>query len=225
MVKRLAKGNYTQLDIFQMIKHHTFSGLYVITDDKLNGSAVLEHVQLAIEGGAQLVQYRDKTSQAVIKEMTARSLLELCREHGVPLLINDDVELAMNINADGVHLGQTDTQLIEARRLLGADAIIGVTCHASLELAKQAEKNTANYIAFGRFFASKTKPDAPAAEIDLLTAAKQQLSIPLCAIGGITIENAPILLGKGADMLAVIHGVFGQEDIKAAANEYAKLCI
>ncbi|MCK4742333.1 MAG: thiamine phosphate synthase [Sulfuriflexus sp.] len=204
---------------------HKLNGLYVITDDKLSGNAVLKHVQQALEGGARLVQYRNKTKQAAIKEMTARSLLELCREHGVPLLINDDVELAIKINADGVHLGQTDTRLTEARNRLGNDAIIGVTCHASLELAKQAEKNGASYVAFGRFFASQTKPDASPASIDLLTLATQQLSIPICAIGGITPDNASALLDAGADMLAVIHGVFGESDIKNAAKHYAQLCI
>lgn len=201
------------------------SGLYVITDDNLSGASLLEHVKLAIEGGAKLVQYRNKTSQASIKEMIARSLLELCRDYRVPLLINDDVELAVDIGADGVHLGQTDTRLTEARRRLGSDAIIGVTCHASLDSAKQAEKQSANYVAFGRFFASQTKPDASPVSIELLKRARQQLSIPICAIGGITPDNAPVLLAAGADMLAVIHGVFGQDDIKDAAKKYAQLCI
>lgn len=201
------------------------SGLYVITDDKLSGTKLIMHVQQALEGGARLVQYRNKTGQAAIKEMTARSLLELCREHHVPLLINDDIELALNIGANGVHLGQTDTRITEARQRLGADAIIGVTCHASLALAKQAEQHGASYIALGRFFTSKTKPDAAPANVDLLTLAKQQLSIPICAIGGITPDNASALLEAGADMLAVIHGVFGQDDIKNAASRYAQLCI
>lgn len=224
MLKQLAKVNYTQTDNIIMTKsQQKLSGLYVITDDKLSGPCLLEHVQDAIKGGACLVQYRNKKNQASIKEMTARSLLELCRDHRVPLLINDDVELAVNIGADGVHLGQTDTKLSDARRLLGAGAIIGVTCHASLDLAIQAEKQGANYVAFGRFFASQTKPDARPANIDLLTQAKHQLSIPLCAIGGINIDNAPQLIESGADLLAVIHGVFGQNDIEIAARSYAKL--
>jgi len=202
---------------------HALSGLYVITDDKLSDSHLLEHVQQAIQGGAGIVQYRSKTKQTAIKEMTARSLLELCREHRVPLLINDDVELAANIGADGVHLGQTDTRLTEARQRLGAGAIIGITCHASLELATQAQQQGASYVAFGRFFNSQTKPDASPANIDLLRYAKKQLSIPICAIGGITIDNATTLIDAGADLLAVIHGVFGQVDIQKAAQSYVKL--
>jgi len=199
------------------------SGLYVITDDKLSSTHLLEHVQQAIEGGARVVQYRNKTNQASIKEMTARALLELCRDHRVPLLINDDVELATRIGADGVHLGQSDTRLNEARQQLGASAIIGITCHASLELATQAERQGANYIAFGRFFESQTKPDASTAKIGLLAQARKNLSIPICAIGGITPDNAMSLIDNGANLLAVIHGVFGQDNIHDAAQSYAKL--
>jgi len=199
------------------------SGLYVITDDKLSGAHLLDHVQQALEGGARLVQYRNKTNQAAIKEMTARSLLELCRDHRVPLLINDDVELAVSIGADGVHLGQSDTKLSDARRLLGAGAIIGITCHASLALATQAAQQGASYIALGRFFTSQTKPDASPANIDLLKQVKQHLSLPVCAIGGINIDNASTLIDAGADLLAVVHGVFAQDNIQQAAQSYASL--
>jgi len=198
-------------------------GLYVITDDSLSGASLLDHVQQALAGGARLVQYRNKGDSDEVREHTARAILELCREQRVPLLINDDVELARKIGADGVHLGQSDTRLVEARQQLGAGAIIGVTCHASLELAKQAQENGASYVAFGRFFASKTKPDAPPAKLSLLDDASQQLSIPICAIGGITPDNARLLIVKGADLIAVIHGVFGQADIENAAKCYKKM--
>ena len=198
-------------------------GLYVITDDKLSGTHLLDHVQQALEGGASIVQYRNKTGPAAMQEMTARALLERCRSHDVPLIINDDIELAAKINADGVHLGQTDATLKDARQHLGQQAIIGITCHASLALAKQAETNGANYIALGRFFASQTKPDAPPARLELLHQAKQQLTIPVCAIGGITLERAPALLDAGADLLAVIHDVFRHTDIRKAAAHFASL--
>jgi len=198
-------------------------GLYIITDDSLSGASLLDHVQQALVGGARLVQYRNKGDSDVVREHTARAILELCREQRVPLLINDDVKLARKIGADGVHLGQSDTRLVEARQQLGAGAIIGVTCHASLELAKQAQENGASYVAFGRFFPSKTKPDAPAANPSLLIDAKQQLSVPICAIGGITPDNASLLIENGADLIAVIHGVFGQADIESAAKCYKKV--
>lgn len=201
----------------------TLGGLYVITNDALSGDQLLIHVAQAIKGGASLVQYRSKTSNDMVREHSATALLELCREQRVPLLINDDVELAARIGADGVHLGQMDTALAEARHRLGQGAIIGVTCHASLQDAQAAQAAGADYVAFGRFFDSQTKPATPPAEIDILKQAKASLNIPICAIGGITPENAPWLITAGADLLAVIHGVFGQPDVAAAAFEYSVL--
>ena len=198
-------------------------GLYVITDEGLSGDQLLIHVAQAIKGGASLVQYRNKTSSDSVREHTATALLQLCREKRVPLLVNDDVELAVRIGADGVHLGQTDTKLAEARRRLGEGAIIGVTCHASLQAAQAAQAGGADYVAFGRFFDSHTKPQAPPAEIDLLRQARASLDIPICAIGGITPQNAPWLIAAGADLIAVIHGVFAQPDPAAAAFEYSVL--
>jgi thiamine-phosphate pyrophosphorylase len=198
-------------------------GLYVITDDQLSGEHLLTHVQQALAGGARLVQYRNKTGSEAVREHTARAVLELCREQRVPLLINDDVELAAKIGADGVHLGQDDGRVIAARQRLGNGAIIGVTCHASLSLAQLAQEEGASYVAFGRFFDSQTKPEAPPAEPGILREARAALDIPICAIGGITPNNAPALLEAGADLLAVIHGVFGQDDVQLAAERYAQL--
>ncbi|WP_126456669.1 thiamine phosphate synthase [Sulfuriflexus mobilis] len=202
---------------------NTLKGLYVITDDQLSGEHLLTHVQQALAGGARLVQYRNKTGSEAVREHTARAVLELCREQRVPLLINDDIELAAKIGADGVHLGQDDGRVTAARKRLGSGAIIGVTCHASLALAQTAEGEGASYVAFGRFFDSQTKPEAPSAELDILREARAALDIPLCAIGGITPDNAPALLEAGADLLAVIYGVFGQPDVAAAAERYTQL--
>lgn len=202
---------------------NNLKGLYVITDDQLSGEHLLTHVQQALAGGARLVQYRSKTGSEAAREHTARAILELCREQRVPLLINDDVELAAKIGADGVHLGQDDGRVIAARNKLGSGAIIGVTCHASLELAQTAQDEGASYVAFGRFFNSNTKPEAPPADLNILREAKEVLDIPVCAIGGITPDNAPDLIEGGADMLAVIHGVFGQPDVHMAARHYAQL--
>lgn len=199
-------------------------GLYVITDPQLTPDAQLvKKVALAIAGGARIVQYRNKHADPHECAQELIALRELCHHHDAILLINDDVQLAKLTGADGVHLGQEDIGLQQARALLGKDAIIGITCHDSLELAHQAVSGGADYVAFGRFFPSQSKPQAPPANISILEQAHRELNIPIVAIGGITADNGEILLRHGADMLAVIHGVFGQPDIELAARRYAQL--
>lgn len=194
-------------------------GLYVIADSSLR--QIQNKVEQALQGGARLVQIRDKRPQPDVAAVKA--IAELCRQHYVPLLINDSIELALEVGADGVHLGQTDTSLAEARQRLGDNAIIGITCHDQIPLAKQAEAGGADYVAFGRFFPSQSKPEAPPADIQILQQAKRQLHIPVVAIGGITPDNGASLIQAGADMLAVIHGVFGQRDVSAAAKKFSQL--
>lgn len=199
-------------------------GLYALTDASLTpGTPLTTAVDAAIRGGARLVQYRDKNADGARREREARALLALCREHDVPLLINDDVQLALTIGADGVHLGKDDAQPAAARVKLGPRAIIGVSCYDSLTAAVDAAHAGADYVAFGSFFASGSKPQAVRAPLSLLTEARRTLSIPLCAIGGITPQNGAALLAAGADMLAVIRGLFGSPDVKAAARAYATL--
>lgn len=201
-------------------------GLYVITDPGLRKhrrQPLVDMVAAAIAGGARVVQYRDKYASRAQRQQEAAALAALCQSRGVCFLVNDDVEIALAVNADGVHLGQGDTQLRQARERLGPDHIIGVTCHDQLALAHAAEADGADYVAFGRFFPSLTKPDASPAPIEILQQARHALHIPIAAIGGITPANAASLLAAGADMLAVIHGVFGADDIAAAADEYTRL--
>ncbi|CAN0598856.1 unnamed protein product, partial [Laminaria digitata] len=154
----------------------------------------------------------------------AQDLQAICSNAGVPLLINDDVELARRIGAAGVHLGQTDGSHRRAREVLGADAIIGITCHADLELAQEAYDAGASYLAFGRFYHSGTKPNAPAASPSVLSSAKR-FQRPLTAIGGITVDNGTPLILAGADMLAVVGGVFGGSpaDIEQRARAFTRL--
>lgn len=202
------------------------AGLYVITDPTLTARHPLplpEMVEQALRGGARLVQYRNKTLPADQQQQEAEAVLVVCRQYQVPLLVNDDVALAERIGADGVHLGQSDIGMQEARKKLGPHAIIGITCHNRLDLARRAQREGADYVAFGRFFPSQTKPEAPAATLDVLQRAKAELNIPIVAIGGISPDNGASLIAAGADMLAVIHGVFGQQDIKRAAAAYARL--
>lgn len=188
-------------------------GLYAITDSQLLAGRFLSHVEAALEGGVCLLQYRDKSDDAARRLREAEGLLKLCERYGTQLLINDDAELAARLGV-GVHLGQTDGPLTPARALLGRQAIIGSTCHASLELATQAANEGASYVAFGRFFNSVTKPGAPAANIELLEQAHAQVKLPIAVIGGITLDNAAPLVAHGADLLAVIHGLFGADSVQ-----------
>ncbi len=203
---------------------HVPSGLYAITDSKLlSPERLVEAVALAIQGGAEMIQYRNKNADEEQRMWEAGDLNNMCRPLGVPLIINDDIDLAGKILAAGVHLGRDDADIAEARAKLGPRAIIGVSCYNDLERAIAAEKAGADYVAFGSFFPSRTKPDAVKAEVELLKEAKQKLSIPVVAIGGITADNGAQLVEAGADILAVITEVFGQADIKAAAEKIAKL--
>lgn len=199
-------------------------GLYVITDSQLcPPDQLLERVEQALRGGAVAVQYRDKSLPELEQRRQALDLNRLCQDHNALFLVNDDVLLARAVGADGVHIGQDDMKLVHARELLGKRALIGVSCYNQLELALQAEQHGADYVAFGRFFASQTKPQAVQADPALLRQAKQVLKVPVVAIGGITAENGAPLVAAGADMLAVIQGVFGQNDIEAAARKIADL--
>ncbi len=196
-------------------------GLYLITAPA--GDGLIARVRLALDGGARLVQYRDKSGEEPLRVRQASALAALCRERGVPFLVNDDPALALRVEADGVHLGREDATLREARSLLGPEAIIGVSCYDRLQLAQRAEAEGADYVAFGSFYPSSTKPDALRAPLELLRRAREALHVPIVAIGGISPENGGRLIEAGADALAVIHGVFGQPDVLAAARRYARL--
>ena len=198
-------------------------GLYAITDSKLMGSDLISKTEQAILGGINILQYRNKTTTLEQQEQEALKLAQICKKNNVLFLINDNVELALKVNADGVHLGQEDTPLNQAREQLGKNKIIGITCHNKIELAVEAQTRGADYVAFGRFFNSETKPTAPPAELSLINEAKKYISIPIVAIGGITQEMAPLLLKEGVDMLAVIHAIFGQDDILCATRQFVEI--
>lgn len=203
-------------------------GLYAITPDALAADPcrLLAACTAALMGGAVLLQYRDKRSAPARREQNAIALLALCHSHGGRLIINDDVTLAARIGADGVHLGTSDGSLNEARALLGPQALIGASCGDSLARAEAAITAGASYVAFGRYFASNTKPDAPPASLATLSLARSRLVVPLCAIGGITPDNGAPLIAAGADWLAAVDGLFGDGEpagIEARARAYRAL--
>jgi len=199
-------------------------GLYAITDNALiPPGQLLACVAQAIAGGATVIQYRNKQAPGHERHREAVALASLCRQQNVPLIINDDAELAAAVGASGIHLGRTDSPIRRAREQLGPQAIIGVSCYNDLERAVAAAHAGADYVAFGRFFPSHSKPDTVQAETALLKRARRQIALPIVAIGGITPGNGQSLLAAGASLLAAIHGVFGQPDIRAAAARYADL--
>ncbi|HVF33882.1 MAG TPA: thiamine phosphate synthase [Candidatus Saccharimonadia bacterium] len=191
-------------------------GLYLLTRETRDTAALLATVRAAIDGGAVLVQYRDKSNDAASRSAQARALVALGHATGVPILVNDDVSLARECGAAGVHLGRDDVPFDEARRALGPGALIGVSCYDTLERAQDAARHGASYVAFGSFHASPTKPGAVRAVPSLLEAARG-LPVPIVAIGGITPENGAALVAAGADLLAVSSAVFDAPDPRAAA--------
>ena len=200
-------------------------GLYAIMRETDDTAQLLREVSAALNGGAGVVQYRDKSGDAARQHEQASELLMLCQRHAVPLIINDSLRLADLVGADGVHLGCDDGAVREARIILGAQRIIGVSCYQSLELALAAQVAGADYVAFGSFYPSTTKPDAPRADLALLQHASGVLQLPIVAIGGITPDNAEPLIEAGADAIAVIDALFGAPDIQATARRFAELFI
>ena len=187
------------------------SGFYAITDENLiTEKNFLSYTQTAIESGISILQYRNKSSHTEKRSDQANKLKKMCAAHGVLFIINDDIHLAKKIDADGVHIGKSDASLLQAKELLGPDKIIGVSCYNQLSLATKAISHSADYIAFGRFFNSSTKPNAPQATLDLISAIKNKSDIPICCIGGITTDNCQPLIKAGTDMLAVVNDIFSQ---------------
>ena len=190
-------------------------GLYALTPDGC--PALLESVEKAIAGGACMIQYRDKTASREERGERAGALLALCRSRHTPLIINDDLDLALALGADGVHLGADDASVGETRNLFPG-GLIGASCYNDFTRAQAAIRSGASYVAFGSFYASPTRPDAVTAQPDLLMRACRELPVPVCAIGGIRADNAASLVQAGADLLAVCSGIFAQPDIATAAH-------
>lgn len=194
-------------------------GLYVITDQQLMPEPLFEQkAEAALSSGARIIQYRDKSLEQGRRSSQAQVLRQLCNRYNALLIINDDVQLALEVDADGVHIGKDDAALSQARQQLGKDRIIGVSCYNQLELAHSAIQAGADYIAFGSFFSSLIKPEAPPATSNLVTSIKQDFTTPVCCIGGITRDNCGPLVEAGADMLAVISDIFAHDSPEAIAD-------
>ena len=207
------------------MKKRRISGLYAVTPETRDGDWLAVQLERALIGGAQVVQYRNKSADQDLRRQQAVRLRDLCRQHEAALIINDDVRLALEIDADGVHLGRDDQSLVEARAMLGAGKLIGVSCYDSLRRAGEAQRSGADYVAFGSFFPSSVKPQAVRASLELLREARLQLRLPIVAIGGITPDNGAALVQAGADALAVISALFQVTDTLSAARAFARLFV
>jgi len=199
------------------------AGLYAITPDLADTDELLRRVTQALRGGARVLQYRNKTATASLRQVQARALQALCHASGVPLVINDHLDLALDVGAAGVHLGGDDGSLAAARAALGPQRLLGASCYDRIELAQTAVEAGADHIAFGSFFASTVKPGAVRPSVELITHAKQRFGVPVVAIGGITPQNAPQLIAAGAAAVAVISAVFSAPDIAGAAHQFQTL--
>jgi len=198
-------------------------GLYAITPDSADLNTLIQKTKSAIEGGAFMVQYRSKIQDRDVKMQQCAAILRLCREHNVPCIVNDDVEMCRTLKADGVHLGEEDDNIAEVRHILGDDAIIGSSCYDQLDRAKSAQKEGASYVAFGAMFPTSTKPNAPRATLALLKEAKREIQIPIVAIGGITVNNAHDVIKTGIDAIAVINSLYEAKSIKETAETFVKM--
>lgn len=198
-------------------------GIYAVTPDETDTDALVRKVGAAIDGGVQVIQYRNKTAPHALRLDQARALQTLCATRGAALIVNDHVDIAIAVNADGLHLGKEDGAARLGREALGPQKLLGISCYDSFDRALEAQRNGADHVAFGSFFPSRVKPGAARASLELLARAKRELELPVVAIGGITLDNAAQLISAGAASLAVISALFEATDIAAAAADFAAL--
>jgi len=199
------------------------SGLYAVTPESADSVGLLRKVDAALRGGALVVQYRSKLMDDSVRNEQAAQIARLCRSSDALFIVNDSVELACTVGADGVHLGKDDVDVSAARAALGHGKLIGVSCYDDMARARAAQTQGADYVAFGSFFPSATKPTARRAGLDLLHEAASEISLPVVAIGGINGDNAAGLIAAGADAIAVVSALFDAPDVEAQARRFARL--
>jgi thiamine-phosphate pyrophosphorylase len=198
-------------------------GLYAITPDIEDTNKLCQLVEASLRGGASIIQYRNKLANINLRTEQASALLRICRKHHIPLVINDHLDLCLQLDADGVHLGEDDGNLSSVRGQLGAEKILGASCHNRYELAQSAASSGADYVAFGACFNSTTKPAAVNAPLELISRAAKELKLPIVAIGGITLDNAVLAITAGANSIAVIGALFSANDVRLTAQQFSKL--
>ena len=212
------------LPVLSILKEpFAWRGLYAVTPDREDSIRLLAEVSAVAAGGGRVVQYRHKTASPVLRDAQAALLANFCKSAGVTFIINDDLDLALKVGADGVHLGGDDGDLREARARLGPGRVLGVSCYNDIFRVREALAAGADYVALGAMFASATKPAAVRASLDLLTEVKAQYACPVVTIGGITLDNAALLRDAGADMVAVVTDLFEAPDIRSRAQGYQRL--
>tara|TARA_B100000683_G_scaffold188182_1_gene181470 strand:- start:146 stop:820 length:675 start_codon:yes stop_codon:yes gene_type:complete len=205
------------------MKNFYLNGTYGITPDNLPSEALIEKIRSSLMGGVKILQYRNKGNNWAKKIEEISEIKKICQKYNVPFIINDNLNIALEVDADGLHVGKDDVSIKKARESLGNNKMLGVSCYGDLQRATKAEKLGADYIAFGSFFKSKTKPKAPLIEKNILEKARYICQCPIVAIGGITPENGSELLKNGADMLAVADAIFSSKDCKLNAQKMARL--
>lgn len=205
------------------MKKDALKGLYVITDDHLTPSSTLiKQVIAALEGGAKIVQLRDKTSSLDEIQTTAIYLDDLCKTYNAIFVLNDKVELAIELGLSGLHIGKSDHHRVtEIREKFSG--YLGVSCYGDVEFAKYMQEVGVDYVAFGSFFSSPTKPQANIVDLDLLTLAKEQLDIPVCAIGGLNSDNITEVMKHKPDMISLVNAIWSSDDIKSQSETFSKL--
>ncbi|MGE5649098.1 MAG: thiamine phosphate synthase [Bacillota bacterium] len=198
-------------------------GLYLVTPDWDDTQKLLDVTEAGLRGGAALVQYRHKTASAELRREQAAQLQALCRRYGKPFIVNDFVDLCLELDADGIHVGGTDMAVAQVRAAVGSGKIVGASCYGSLQMAHDAHRAGASYVAFGGFYPSRVKKYAVTTQPSIVTQAKSAIPLPNVVIGGMTHENAAPLVALGTDMVAAISSVYMADDPEASARRFAAL--
>jgi thiamine-phosphate pyrophosphorylase len=198
-------------------------GLYLVTPDWDDTQKMLDATEAGLRGGAALVQYRHKTASPQLRKEQAAQLQALCRRYGRPFIVNDFVELCLELDADGIHVGGTDASVAAVRTAVGPAKIVGASCYGSMQLARDAHQAGASYVAFGGFYPSRVKKYEVSTQPEIVAQAKKEIPLPNVVIGGMTLQNSVPLVGQGADMVAVISSVYMVDDPESAARGFAAL--